>query len=187
MDLLDEIETFFALALVPPERLCFYGHGSVVTHVTAEVSPAPTRSSEAWGECLRCGVAIDVGDGVRGRFRGICDACYPQASPLERAWYRKQVERWRKWSATRFHAEVFKRGPCPWQITLYSLNKLMLGFGTAPGSEGTDRAGLDEHLGVDEDELMRMCRGILPVTEPVKLGLVAHGARLFALWKDSED
>lgn len=191
MDLLDEIDTFFVLALAVPAHLCFYGRNGVVTHVATEIvgtpTAAPTRSSETWGECLRCGALVDVGAEVRGRFRGICDGCYPETPPAERAWYRRQIERWRKWSATRFHAEVFKRGPCPWQITLYSLNKLMLGFGTAPGSEGTERAGLDEHLGVDADEIMAMCRGSVDVTPAVKAGLVEHGARLFALWKDTED
>ncbi len=181
MNALEDLDHFLTFALAPS---CGVWPGVELRPVVQ--APPPTRVPDGWPECLACDVAISVGPDPRGKFSGLCDACHERATLPERVWYRRQVERWRKWSATRFHSELFTSGPDPWQVTLYALNKAMVGFGTAPGCEGTSRAGLDELLGHSVEELVKMTRGGgLPAVAKAKL--VAHGRSWFEAWRDSAE
>ncbi len=183
MDAFGEVEDIFATAL---------GHapfhaalGPVVRHWSPAPPRCSARVSEGWPECLSCGL-VWASSFQRGRHRGLCEGCYVQATPTERRWYRWMVERWRKWSLRRFNARVFRHGPDPWQVTLYTLGKAMLGFATAPGHEGTARAGLDEQLGVPAQELRAICRGDQALSADARRLLVARGEALFQLWKDDD-
>ncbi len=184
MDALEEIDHFHTFAY---ERPSFGAWPGVELRAIIDAPAAPTRVAEGWPACLACEVEITVGPDLRSKFRGLCDGCYETATLPERVWYRRQVERWRKWSATRFHAELFNTGPDPWQVTLYALNKAMVGFGTAPGCEGTSRAGLDEMLGHSVEELVQMTRGNKALPSAARAKLVAHGRAWFEAWRDGAE
>lgn len=141
------------------------------------------RVSEGWERCLRCDSTAQY-----SRFGGLCKACRAAVSPTDREWFRGMVDRWRKWSVTRYReSDLFIASPDPWQVTLYGLGRLMLGFETTLGMEGGPRAGLDEILGVPAREIYRACRGTAPLSAEAKAKLVEVGPKLTRLWSEGEE
>jgi hypothetical protein len=137
-----------------------------------------SRVKCGWGWCLRCGALLP--DGSQARYSGLCAACHHEVDAQSRGWYWSMVERWRNLNRKRL--KMFERGPDPWQVTLYALGRLMLGFGTAPGMEGTERAGLDEVLGETVATLQAAMRGRIPLSQQARDRLVLHGPRLVRMW-----
>lgn len=150
-----------------------------------EAKPSRSRVADRWARCLEC--ECEVPDG-HGRYRGMCPSCHAEAAPGRRRWYADMVERWRKLLAHRYREQAFGGGrPDPWQVTLYTLHRRMLGFGTSHGLEGTERAGLADRLGTSVAHLEKVMRGTESLSPTARAKLVESGAEIFAYWRDTED
>ncbi len=188
MSLLEDLDNFLGLAFAPVG----YVSRPVVAVSMPAVAPRegpPQRKSgrvvACWPTCLACDVG-KVEAGTRGQYSGLCDACYVVTSKQSRIWYRKLVERWRKWSATRAHREAFDNEPTPWQLILFSFGTVMVGFETAPGTTA-ERVCLDKLVDMSASELMEVCRGRAPLPQLARDKLAQSGVAWLKFWRVDED
>lgn len=147
--------------------------------VVITIAPAPP----SWHLCLACDTELGA---QFSRRTGLCPSCHATNDEHRLAFYAKAMAFWRKMHQTGFRRKAFVAAPSPWQVTLFRLAQILLGFRGTLTSVGTKREGADSKLGTSAEELREMQYGSRPISAHVRQRLADIGYQWLKDLRDME-